>query len=68
VHAPDSPLPTSLPQAQLALGASSALPTLVDVLRRSAGDLAMVRPVLECLAVALAPLAIAAGLRISVDT
>jgi hypothetical protein len=44
----------SSPQAQLALGASSALATLVDVLRRCGGDLALVRPVLECLAVALA--------------
>jgi len=41
-------------QAQLALGASSALATLVDVLRRGGGDPATARPVLECLAVALA--------------
>ena len=39
-------------QAQLALGASSALATLFAVLRR--GEAATVRPVLECLAVALA--------------
>lgn len=39
-------------QAQLALGASSALATLFAVLRR--GNAATIRPVLECLAVALA--------------